>query len=185
MAYQKWKNASNRKEYYAWRSMRARCLNPEAAAWKNYGARGIVICSQWVNDFDTFFEDMGPCPAGHSLDRIDNNAGYSPENCRWADWFTQLNNRRNCIVLSDGKREQTLGQWAAELGIKVGTLHKRLDRMSPERALVSGNLTSLNVKPLVHGTDTAYRQRKCRCDVCRQGNADRHREYMKQRAKLA
>lgn len=81
------------KEYQAWRSMKNRCTNPNSKDYENYGARGIEICAEW-GDYEAFLRDMGPCPAGLQLDRIDNDKGYCKENCRWATKSAQMLNRR-------------------------------------------------------------------------------------------
>lgn len=86
---------SSTPEYWAWRRMRHRCRNPRDARYEYYGARGISVCSRW-DLFANFLEDMGPRPSPkHSLDRIDGNGNYEPENCRWGTTVQQSRNRRN------------------------------------------------------------------------------------------
>jgi hypothetical protein len=85
---------SRSSEYGSWESMIRRCTNPHDAAWKYYGGRGITVCDRWLHSFENFFADMGPRPEGMTLDRRDNDRGYSPDNCRWATWAVQIANRR-------------------------------------------------------------------------------------------
>jgi hypothetical protein len=82
-------------EWLAWKNMRARCYDSHRKEFMNYGARGITVCGRWLCSFEAFFADMGRRPSrGHSVDRIDNDGNYEPENCRWATAKTQGNNKR-------------------------------------------------------------------------------------------
>ncbi len=111
--------------YRAWLNMRYRCLSPSNKDYPSYGGRGITICERW-DSYKSFLADMGECPPGLQLDRIDNEKGYSLNNCRWATRREQANNtRRNRWVTVDG-RTQTIAQWARELNVPYGRIYDRL-----------------------------------------------------------
>lgn len=125
------------REYHAWNAMRSRCNNPWNPNFARYGARGIRVCERWQSDFTAFLQDMGRCPSGqHSIERIDNDGDYAPENCRWATPKEQARNRRSSRLLSYRGATRTAAEWAEVIGITQGTLHARLkEGWSVERAL--------------------------------------------------
>lgn len=80
--------------YAVWQNMKTRCAARSGVHWPKYGARGITVCDRWLNSFDNFYADMGERPPGLTLDRKNNDKGYSPDNCRWATPSEQCYNRR-------------------------------------------------------------------------------------------
>lgn len=124
-------------EYLIWRGMRSRCRDAGSTAFRNYGGRGITVCPEW-EDFVVFLRDMGQRPNGCDLDRIDNNKGYSKDNCRWISRQRNLNNKRTNRFIEHDGRSQTIADWADELGMNYRTLNNRINRGWPiERALSS------------------------------------------------
>jgi hypothetical protein len=164
---QKWINPSGTPTYFVWRNMRSRCYNENDINFKNYGGRGITICNQWRHDYDTFVDDMGIRPDGLTLERKNSNGNYEPENCRWATYIDQLNNRPNFNrIIEFEDQKLTLAQWARQFEITPEGLADRLRRMPLERAMVSGRL--VNWAPGQHGTVSTYTHLKCRCELCRE-----------------
>lgn len=113
--------------------MKSRCYNKNHMNYDAYGGRGIKVCDRWLgeNGFENFYNDMFPRPDGTSLDRIDNNADYCPENCRWGSRIEQANNTRRNKIIEYGNKSMTAAQWAREIGIPYRTLLTRLRRRMP------------------------------------------------------
>lgn len=113
-------------EYKIWISMVERCTLPTAQAYKHYGARGITVSDDWMK-FENFLRDMGERPfKGASLDRIDNNKGYSKENCRWTTPKVQNRNKRDNVWIEYNGKRQTLSQWAEETGLSQQLIRQRI-----------------------------------------------------------
>lgn len=110
----------------SWEAMKRRCLVERDKDYPRYGGRGITVCDRWRDSFVAFVEDMGVKPEGTSLDRIDNDGNYDPDNCRWAPVDVQNNNRRSNRPLTHQGRTQTLAQWARETGMSRATLANRI-----------------------------------------------------------
>jgi hypothetical protein len=113
-------------EYKSWQKMKERCYYKKSNRYLHYGARGIKVCDRWVNSFENFLEDMGKRPAKTSLDRLDVNEDYSPENCRWATSKQQARNtRRNTFIEYNGQNK-TISEWAELYGIDAYVLSGRI-----------------------------------------------------------
>lgn len=107
--------------------IKQRCYNKNNTSYENYGGRGIKICEEWLNDFDVFYNWAYENGYDDTLtiDRIDNNKSYSPDNCRWVDRKTQANNKRNNVYLTYNGKTQTIAQWAEELSIPRTRIYNR------------------------------------------------------------
>lgn len=116
--------------YGVWCGMKSRCYNKNSQDYPNYGGRGIVVCDEWLNDFSKFVRDMGDRPPGNSLDRIDVNLGYCPENCKWSNNETQGNNKTDNVFIEYNGKTRSLSQWAREYNLTVRLLWQRLNLLN-------------------------------------------------------
>jgi hypothetical protein len=117
--------------YNVWQSMKTRCYNPKANRYQYYGGRGITVCEDWL-DFTTFYNwaMSNGYHQGLTLDRVDRDKGYSPENCRWVDVIKQNNNKGDNVRISFDGREYTVKQFAKLTGITESTLYQRLRKQA-------------------------------------------------------
>lgn len=114
-------------EYRAWTGMKSRCYNKNRIAYKYYGGRGIKVCDRWKDSFELFLMDMGKKPSDkHSLDRINNDGNYEPSNCRWADSYEQVKNKRGTVMLTYSGKTQCLKDWCREYRIAAQTIRDGL-----------------------------------------------------------
>lgn len=122
--------------YTAWHLMIQRCENPKNPNYHNYGERGISVCKRWRGSFPNFLADMGECPKGLTIERIDNDGNYEPNNCRWASRAEQNSNKRNIVWLELNGERHPRAIWAKKIGIGLRTLRSRIARgWSVEKAL--------------------------------------------------
>ena len=121
---------TNTRLYHIWRGMKARCLNPNSLDFDNYGGRGIKVCDEWLNSFRAFYN--WAMANGYeerlTIDRVNVNGDYCPENCRWAGTKAQQNNRRNNKTYAFNGSEHTLSEWSEITGVKYSTLNTRVNR---------------------------------------------------------
>lgn len=119
---------SRSKLYGVWRSMKYRCNNPNSPAYRHYGGRGIQVCEDWNNSFGSFCEwaHMSGYQEGLSIDRIDVDGDYNPDNCRWATVKMQTNNQRNNHLIEYDGEIHTISEWADITGIRKSVLYSRI-----------------------------------------------------------
>jgi len=124
--------------------MKSRCNNANTPDYKYYGSRGVTVCDEWNDSFESFLSDMVEPPEGLTLDREDNGKGYSKDNCRWATRATQArNNRQNVEIIFNGEK-RNIKEWAEHAGIEPTALYMRFHRgWSVKRALTEN--TELSV----------------------------------------
>lgn len=148
-------NGKRSKVYHTWVSMKQRCLNENNANYHRYGGRGITVCKRWLV-FENFYTDMGEPPTPqHSLERIDNDAGYKPSNTRWATKAEQANNRATCVSITHNGKTLNLKQWSIELDVPYQLLVNRWVKgeraevlLQPRRQKVHGELVTYKGKSM-------------------------------------
>lgn len=123
-------------EYSIWTDMKTRCYNRNSNRYKRYGARGIKVCDRWLV-FANFLTDMGPRPSGMTLDRINNDRDYSPDNCRWASNHTQIRNSSKARMLTHDGFTMCISEWAERTDMPDYVIERRLNQLkwTVERAL--------------------------------------------------
>jgi len=117
----------NSRTYRIWANMISRCTNPNSDSYKYYGAKGIKVCEKW-RKFSNFLDDMGRAIDSMSIDRVNCDGDYEPDNCRWATSYEQANNKRNSVFLILNGDTKTMSEWSRFTGISVSTIHSRLKK---------------------------------------------------------
>ena len=146
--------------YETWSGMKKRCYNPNSKSFSAYGGRGIEVCDEWKDDFQSFYD--WAISNGYSddltIDRIDVYGNYSPENCRWVDKLTQANNCRTNHYLTFNGKTQSIAEWARELGVSDSLIRQRIVTLgwSVERALTEPSRVKAYKKRC-----TTYRKNGC------------------------
>tara|TARA_R110002051_G_scaffold242078_1_gene302440 strand:+ start:921 stop:1466 length:546 start_codon:yes stop_codon:yes gene_type:complete len=173
--------------YMSYRDMLNRCYNPNNKSYLNYGGRGITVCPEWKDSFWAFLEDMGERPDGYSIERIDVNGDYTPENCKWISRSDQQKNKRNTVYVSYKGKEHRLAELAEELGVNYNALHKRIFKLKlPEdRWAEPLNAPPTHCKKGLHLMTDARTDPKTGLRKCRQCEKDYLREWRAARRLLA
>lgn len=119
---------SNTRLYRIWNAMKNRCYLKSHHAYSRYGARGITVCAEWKDDFEAFYDwaISNGYSEGLTIDRIDNNGSYSPENCKWSTREEQVNNRRSCVLITYNGETKNLMQWCKLLNLPYKLIHQRM-----------------------------------------------------------
>ena len=114
--------------YQQWASMIDRCYNENNKRYPRYGGRGLTVCEQWRSSFESFYADMGDAPEGTTLDRIDNEKGYTPDNCRWATPQEQANNRSTNVLIEWEGKSMSIADWARHFNLPYHWIKHRHSR---------------------------------------------------------
>jgi hypothetical protein len=114
-------------EYNIWCGIKSRCYNINDKKYSSYGGRGICVCEEWLNNFQCFYNDIGPRPSKkHSIDRIDNDGNYCKSNCRWATRFEQDNNKRTSVYIEYNGEKLTYTEWSIKTKIPMYLIRYRI-----------------------------------------------------------
>jgi len=108
--------------------MKQRVTNPHHTLFHRYGGRGVTICSRWLDNFANFISDMGDRPKGFTLERINNDGNYTPENCKWASRLEQANNTKNTRLITHNDVTLSQAAWSRKLGVSAATVCVRLKK---------------------------------------------------------
>lgn len=121
-------NQRHTKLYEVWKSIKQRCLNPKNKAYHNYGGRGITICDEWANDFNSFYEWSmeNSYKEGLTIDRINNNGNYEPSNCRWTTKIVQCNNTRVNNYVTINNETKSLADWCRYYNVSYSLVSQRI-----------------------------------------------------------
>lgn len=135
------------KMFRKWEGIKSRCYNKDDINYRLYGARGIRVCKRWRSSFADFYADVGDPPARHSLDRLDNDGDYSPENCKWMTDEEQQNNRRNNRNITYDGMTKTVRQWERYTGLPVSQrLSSGWDELSAVSTPLGPSWIAVNLK---------------------------------------
>ena len=151
---------SGHRLYKIWTDMKKRCSNPSCKSFANYGGRGIQVCPDWNNHFQLFYtwSLLNGYDDNLSLDRIDVNGNYHPNNCRWVDKLTQANNCRTNHYLTFNGKTQTIAEWARELEVSDSVIRQRLSQLgwSVEKTLSTPLLKSYKKRCSTYRKNDCY-----------------------------
>lgn len=139
------------KTYQIWKGIKNRCQSTRDSERKYYKDKGITVCDEWDASFESFLRDMGECPEGYSIDRIDSSRGYEPENCRWASNHVQHRNTGQNVWVEFNGRRMVLADWADEIGISRMQLGRRLKKFPVDVCLTTppGMLRSKSIRATI------------------------------------
>jgi hypothetical protein len=127
--------------YTVWANIKQRCFNKKYPKYKDYGGRGIIMCEEWYNNFETFYNwcIINKWVKGLEIDRINNNGNYEPNNCRFVNRSVNMNNKRSNTIITFNNKTLTLAEWATGLNIPYGRLSQRINKLKMPVELAFSN----------------------------------------------